>query len=146
MQSNTINLLTANLCKILFVLGLPYVILKILDKRKGVEDKDSFFRSNKMVLYHLHLTGLKFAVIFSFVHGFMVARIDGVYVITGWVLGSVMVVLLGLGAFLSIKSGSEPMDWEDDRNRRRIRAVKWALTLLMFVSLALHYLLSGWVG
>jgi hypothetical protein len=95
-----------------------------------------------MVLYHLHLTGFKFAVIFSFVHGFMVARIDGVYVVTGWVLGAVMVVLLGL-AYLSIKSGSEPMDGEDGRNWRRIRAVKWALTLLVFVSLALHYLLSG---
>ena len=74
------------------------------------------------------------------------AWVDGAYVVTGWVLGAVMVVLLGLGAFLSIKSGAKPMDGEADRKWGRIRAVKWALTLLMFVALALHYLLSGRIG
>jgi hypothetical protein len=82
----------------------------------------------------------------SFVHGVVVAQVDVVYVVTGWVLGDVMAILLGLGAFISIKSGAKPMDGKADRKWERIWAVKWALTLLLFVTLALHYLLSGCMG
>jgi hypothetical protein len=71
-----------------------------------------------------------------------VDRVDRVYVVTGWALGAWIVVLLVLEAFLSIKKSVKPMDREEDR---RIRVVKWALTVLMFVALPLHYLLSEWV-
>jgi uncharacterized BrkB/YihY/UPF0761 family membrane protein len=75
----------------------------------------------------------------------MLPPIDQTYTITGWVLGIVMVLLMGLGVFLSVKTHSKPMDSQDDLKWRKIRIAKWILTLLVFVALALHYLLSGWL-
>jgi len=85
------------------------------------------------------------AVIFGFIHGIIRSPIDQIYTITGWLFGIVMVILTGLGAFLSIKTNSKPMTCEDDAKWRKIRVIKWILTVLVFPALALHYFLSGWL-
>lgn len=57
-----------------------------------------------------------------------------------------MVILLGLGAFLSIKKDSKPMDEKDNRRWKTVRTVKWVLTVAAIVLLLLHYKLSDLLG
>ena len=136
-----------NICKIFLVLALFYPVYKILNKRKLKDGSNSGHHTNttKRVLYQLHVNGSKVAVIFGFIHGIIRSPIDQTYLITGWLLGIVMVILMGAGAFLSIKNHSKPMNREDDVKWRKIRIIKWILTMLVFLILALHYLLSGWL-
>jgi Zn-dependent protease len=108
------------------------------------EGSDSY-STTKRVLYQLHVNGAKVAVIFGFIHGIVRSPIDQIYMITGWLFGIVMVILTGLGAFLSIKTKSKPMNREDDVKWRKIRIIKWILTVLVLPALALHYFLSGWL-
>jgi hypothetical protein len=62
-----------------------------------------------------------------------------------WLFGILMVIQMGLGTFLSIKTKSKPMNREDYVKWRKIRIIKWILTMLVFLALALHYLLSDWL-
>ena len=136
--------ITVNVCKILLVLALFYPIYKILNKRK-LQDGSNSHSATKRVLYQLHVNGSKVAVISGVIHGLIITTLDQIYTITGWLLGIVMVALLVLGAFLSIKTNSKPMNREDDVKWRKIRIIKWILTVLVFLILALHYLLSDWL-
>jgi hypothetical protein len=139
-----LNAITLNICKIFLVLALFHPVYKILNKRKMREGSDSY-STTKRVLYQLHVNGAKVAVIFGFIHGIVRSPIDQIYTITGWLFGIVMVILTGLGAFLSIKTKSKPMNREDDVKWRKIRIIKWILTVLVLPALALHYFLSGWL-
>ena len=142
-----LDVVSFNICKIFLVLALFYPVYKILNKRKLVDGSNSGYHTSttKRVLYQLHVNGSKVAVIFGFIHGIIRSPIDQTYLITGWLLGIVMVILMGMGAFLSIKNHSKPMNREDDVKWRKIRIIKWILTMLVFLILALHYLLSGWL-
>jgi len=55
-----------------------------------------------------------------------------------------MVILLGLGAFLSIKNDSKPMDEERDQKWKTVRIVKWIFTVAVVIFLLLHYKLYDW--
>jgi len=135
-----------DICKIFLVLALFHPFYKILNKRKS-QDGSNSYSTTKRVLYQLHVNGSKVAVISAFIHGLYtyMSPIDQIYAITGWLLGIVMIILTGLGAFLSIKTNSKPMNREDDVKWRKIRIIKWILTVPVFLVLALHYLLSGWL-
>lgn len=143
-QFAMLNVITVNICKIFLVLSLFYPVYKILNKGKLLGGSNSY-GTTKRVLYQLHVNGSKVAVIFAFIHGLIIPPIDQIYTITGWLLGIVMIILGALGAFLSIKTNSKPMSREDDAKWRKIRLIKWILTVLVFLVLALHYLLSGWL-
>jgi len=135
-----LNVITVNVCKIFLVLALLYPIYKIVNKKKW-EAASAPPSIVKRVLYQLHINGSKVAVIVGFIHGILIAPLNQTYTITGWLLGIVMVALLGTGAFLSIKTKSKPMNREDDLKWKKIRISKWILTVLVFLTLALHYLL-----
>jgi len=139
-----LDVIALNICKIFLVLSLFYPVYKILNKRKLREGSNSY-SATKRVLYQLHVNGSKVAVIFGFIHGIIRSPIDPIYTITGWLFGIAMVIQMGLGTFLSIKTRSKPMNREDDVKWRKIRIIKWILTVLVFPALALHYLLSGWL-
>ena len=145
--STMLDAASFNICKIFLVLALFYPVYKILNKRKLVDGSNSGYHTSttKRVLYQLHVNGSKVAVIFGFIHGIIRSPIDQTYLITGWLLGIVMVILMGVGAFLSIKNHSKPMNREDDFKWRKVRIIKWILTMLVFLILALHCLLSGWL-
>jgi len=93
----------------------------------------------------VHVNVSKLAVFLAFVHGFTVTPMDGTYSVTGWLNGVTMVVLLGLGAYLSIKNDAKPMDEEGDVKWRTLRVVKWVLTVLAVFFLLLHYKLYDWL-
>ena len=112
----------------------------MLNKRKW-QDASRPQSITKRVLYQLHINGSKVAVILGFIHGLIIAPLNQTYTITGWLLGIVMVALLVTGAFLSIKTKSKPMNREDDSKWKKMRISKWILTVLVFLTLALHYLL-----
>jgi hypothetical protein len=142
-----LDVVSFNICKIFLVLVLFYPVYKILNKRKLKDGSNSSHHTTttKRVLYQLHVNGSKVAVIFGFIHGIIRSPINQTYLITGWLLGIVMVILMGLGAFLSIKTHSKLMNREDDVKWRKIRIIKWILTVLVFLALALHYLLFSWL-
>jgi len=139
-----LDVITLNTCKIFLVLSVVYPVYKILNKRKLREGSNSY-STTKRVLYQLHVNGSKVAVIFGFIHGIIISQIDQIYTITGWLFGILMVIQMGLGTFLSIKTKSKPMNREDNVKWRKIRIIKWILTMLVFLALALHYLLSDWL-
>jgi hypothetical protein len=137
-----IHELLGNISKVLLVLGTVFIITKLVNKQRG-DKPDSFHNRNKKLLYQLHVNGSKIGVILGFVHGLTISPRASVYLLTGWFLGIVMLVLLGTGAYLSIKQKSRPMTAKDDEVWRTIRLLKWILTFILFPAIGIHYLLSG---
>lgn len=137
-----VHQLLGNISNVFLVLGVVFVVSKYVNKR--TEDKpNSFHNRYKRLLYQLHINGSKIGVIVGFYHGLTIDPKDQIYLLTGWLLGFVMLVLLGTGAYLSIKQNSQPMTVEDDETWRTIRLVKWFFTFLLFPAIGVHYLFSG---
>ncbi|MFX1284783.1 MAG: hypothetical protein ACFFB5_14075 [Promethearchaeota archaeon] len=133
-----ISELSSASAKILLLIGLIFIILKIIDKKWNNQPCHGFYVKRKVLLYQLHINGCKFAIILSFVHGFTSTPVNQSDWITGWILGIIMLTLLGLGAILSIKNKSKPMDAEKDLEWKVIRFVKWGLTGIGFLFLVVH--------
>ena len=134
-----ISTITVNLAKILVVIGVFCVILKIINKTIGNHSYNAFYTKIQRPLYHIHVNATKFAIILGFVHGFTVIPLDVSYIITGWALGIVMILLLGFGVWMSIKTKSQPLSVDKDLEWRPIRITKWGLTLSVFFLLFLHF-------
>lgn len=109
-----ISELSASFAKILLLIGLIFVVLKIIDKKWNNQPCHGFYEKRNLLLYHLHINGCKFAIILAFVHGFTSTSLNQSDWITGWIVGIIMVILLVLGAILSIKNKSKPMNAEKD--------------------------------
>ena len=140
-----ISSIAASTGKLAYVAGLLFVVLKIAYKRTRSERFRSFYERNRMTLYQVHVNVSKLALLLAFVHGFTLTPLDWIYNVTGWLFGGELILMLGLGAYLSIKNDSKPMDDEGDRRFRTLRMVKWALTLLSVIFLLLHYKLYDWM-
>lgn len=134
-----ISSVSATVGKLSLVAGLVFIVLKIVYKRSHNEKFRLFYERRRTFLYQVHVNVSKLAVFMAFIHGFTLTPIDWTYTVTGWLFGVSMVALLGLGAYLSIKNDAKPMDEEDDRKWRRLRIVKWILTVVAIFSLLLHY-------
>lgn len=132
--------LIANISKVLLVLGTVFLVTKQINKRSG-NNTDSFHKRHENILYQLHVNGKKIGILLGFVHGFTIESRNVSYIWTGRLLGAVMLVLLGTGAYLSIKQEAKMMTNEDDEVWRTIRVVKWIFTPLLFIAIGLHYLL-----
>ncbi|NHJ01861.1 MAG: hypothetical protein EAX86_06930 [Candidatus Heimdallarchaeota archaeon] len=130
--------LSASSAKILLLIGSIFIILKIIDKKWNNQPCHGFYEKRKVLLYHLHINGCKFALILSLVHGFTSTPVNQSDWITGWILGIIMVILLALGAILSIKNKSKPMDAKKDLEWKVIRFVKWGFTGVGFLFLVVH--------
>lgn len=139
-ENELVSLVTAYLAKIFLVVGLIFLGLKILHKRINNQRLNSFYEGAEKPLYLLHINATKFATILAFVHGFTAGPSSDSYLITGWILGIAMVLLLVLGAWMSIKNKSQPMNEFRDSDWRAVRIIKWLLTGLVILALASHYL------
>jgi uncharacterized membrane protein len=128
----------ADISKILLVVGLIFAILKILNKTK--KDKPTFYEKAKVPLYNLHKVGSILATILAFIHGFTFTPIDPKYILSGWILGLSMVVLSILGIYLGFKSNWKPFDEVQNREFKNLRIIKWILTIIIIVFLAVHYI------
>ncbi|MFX1507599.1 MAG: hypothetical protein ACFFDC_16055 [Promethearchaeota archaeon] len=134
-----ISTIAVNLAKILVVIGVFCVVLKIINKSCRNQSYNAFYNKMQRPLYHIHVNATKFAIILGFIHGFTITPLDQSYILTGWVLGIVMILLLGFGAWMSIKNKSQPLGEAKDVEWRPIRITKWVLTLSVFLLLVLHY-------
>ncbi|MFW9997317.1 MAG: hypothetical protein ACFFD4_35060 [Candidatus Odinarchaeota archaeon] len=135
-----ISELSSSAAKILLVLGMVFIILKVIDKKLANQSISAFYEGKKLLLYHLHINGTKLATVLAIVHGFTATPVDQSSVLTGWLLGIIMLVLMALGAVISIRNNSKPMDGEKNHEWRTIRIIKWVLTLTGFLVLVLHVL------
>ncbi|MBN1682026.1 hypothetical protein JW865_00550 [Candidatus Bathyarchaeota archaeon] len=129
----------SNISKVLLVLGTVFVISKMINKIQG-NKVGSFHNKNFKTMYWLHVNGSKIGIILCFVHGFTIEPCQK-YLYTGYFLGGIMLILLAIGAYLSIKMNSNPMGEEDDVKWRNLRLIKWVFTFLLFSAIAVHYLL-----
>ncbi|MHA2424673.1 MAG: hypothetical protein ACXAEF_07780 [Candidatus Thorarchaeota archaeon] len=119
---------------ILLILGMIFVLAKVLGKRDG-----GFYS----ILYNLHKAGPALATILAFYHGLTITPLNLTYLETGWALGLLMISLVILGAVMGFKSEWIPYTKEQDNEFRILRVLKWILTILVVVALAAHYLLVG---
>jgi len=94
-----ISELITNLAKILLVIGVPFVFFKSINKSVHNYGYTSFYQKIKRPFYQLHVNATKIGTVLAFVHGFTVQPISQMYILTGWLLGIIMIVLLGLGYF-----------------------------------------------
>jgi hypothetical protein len=92
----------------------------------------------------VHVNAPKLSLILAFVHGLTRETINPPNVPTGWTLGIALIVLAVLGAVISIKNKSEPLDDEGDMEWRTVRIVKWVLTVAIVLVLTLHYVWFEW--
>jgi hypothetical protein len=120
-----------DISKVLFVVGLLFIIVKGLRKRPSAYG----------LLYNLHKTGPALATILAFVHGLTIDPIDQTYMTTGWFLGLSMLALFVLGIFMGFKSSWVPFDDQKNAEFKKLRILKWILTATVIVGLASHYLL-----
>ena len=127
-----ISTVAAFLALIFLIIGLPFLPLKIF--RKELEN------SNYRLLYKIHVNAPKLTLILAFVHGFTRETINPVNIPTGWTLGITLIILTTLGALLSIKNKSEPLDDSGDVEWKTVRVVKWLITVTFIVALSLHYI------
>ncbi len=134
-----LNTLIANLAKILCVIGVFFLLFKVFNRRTGNQRFARFYVKISKPFYQLHVNGSKFAIILGFIHGITIQPLDQIYLVTGWVLGIVMIILLALGTRMSIKMKSTMMTPEQDLEWRKIRYIKWSLTLLVLLLLIAHY-------
>lgn len=122
----------ADIAKILFSLGLFFIILKAIGKRQsGMYSK----------LYILHKAGPGLATILGFYHGLTIAPLSETYVLTGWILGFFLLVLMILGIKLGFSSEWIPFDEDQNKKFKRVRVLKWVLTLLVCAAMGAHYLI-----
>lgn len=121
----------ADIAKILVVLGLIFIIVKVLGKRPNYYNK----------LYILHKAGPGLATVLAFVHGLTYVPISQTYVWSGWFLGLSLLALMFIGIFLGFQSNWIPFDDDKNREFRALRVLKWLLTGLVIIALASHYLI-----
>lgn len=134
LENAFISSLLVNVSKILFGLSLIYIILKMLNRKTEL----SWYPKIKNALYQIHINTGKFATILGIAHAVFVIPQSTIYWVTGTLFGAVMIILLGLGAYMSIKL-NKPMTEQENSEWRKIRLVKWLLTIFAVVFIALHY-------
>ncbi|MBD3405344.1 MAG: hypothetical protein GF411_04295 [Candidatus Lokiarchaeota archaeon] len=122
----------ADMTKILFVLGLLFIIIKLFGKRSS---------GSYNLLYNVHKAGPALATILAFVHGLLIPPINSAYVWTGWLFGLNMILLMALGIYMGFQSEWIPFDEEQNRKYRMLRIIKWILTITVIATLGIHYLL-----
>jgi hypothetical protein len=127
-----VSSIAALLSLVFFVLGLLFLPVKLL--RKDIEN------STYRILYKLHLHAPKLATILALLHGFTVSPVVSAYLLSGWILGISLILMLAIGAFLTIKTGSEPLDDQGDVTWKNVRIFKYLLTIVAIISLVLHYI------
>ncbi|MFX1538223.1 MAG: hypothetical protein ACFFDI_28845 [Promethearchaeota archaeon] len=139
-----INEISVNFSKILLVIGLIFVVLKIIEKILNNQTYSAFYERIKLPLYYLHKACPALATILAFIHGFvyfwLLIPVNQTYIITGWLLGIAMLVLSILGVILGFKNDWKPFDEAKDSEWKIMRTVKWILTICVFLFLILHYL------
>lgn len=135
-----INTISVNLAKILLVVGMIYVVVKIITKVINNETFSALYERIKLPLYYLHKAGPVLATILGFIHGFVIVPLNQTYILTGWCLGICMIILSVLGIYLGFKNGWKPLDANQDSEWKKLRAIKWILTFCVFLLLFLHYL------
>ena len=140
-----LSLILATTAKLSLILGFVFIVLKIAYKRSQHRKYRAFYERGRPLLYQVHVNASKLAVVSALIHGYIATPMDQTYSITGWSLGASMVILLGLGAFLSIKNDSKPMDEERDQKWKTVRIVKGIFTVAVVVLLLLHYKLHDWL-
>ena len=139
MSNATVSIITAIISTVLLILGLIYVIWKIITKKSQKSDSVMPISKVKLILYNIHKSASALATILGFVHGFTVEAINQTYVITGWILGFSMIVMTGQGIFLGFQNGWQPFTEEKDQKFKFTRIIKWFLTLLMIITLVGHF-------
>jgi hypothetical protein len=126
-----VSSIAAALALIFLIFGVIFLPLKLL--RKDLENP------NYRLLYKVHINAPKLALILAFVHGLTRETINPPNILTGWTLGIALIALAVLGAVISIKNKSEPLDDEGDTEWKPVRIVKWVLTVVIVIVLTLHY-------
>ena len=127
-----VSSVAAVLALVFLVIGVVFLPLKLL--RKDLES------SNYKILYRVHVNAPKLALILAFVHGFTRETINPANVPTGWTIGISLILLAVLGALVSFRNKSEPLDEQGDTEWRTVRIVKWILTVVIVLVIALHYI------
>lgn len=128
-----VSTISAYAALIFLIIGIIFLPLKLI--RRDLES------SNYRLLYKIHVNAPKLSLILAFVHGFTRETINPANIPTGWLLGISLILLAILGALVSIKNKSEPLDKEGDAEWRSVRIVKWVVTLVAMVVLSLHFIL-----
>ena len=101
-----VSQIAAILGLVFFIIGLIFLPLKIF--RKDLENP------TYRILYKVHVQAPKLATILALVHGFTMAPINPNQQLSGWVLGISMILMLLMGAFLTIKTKTTPLDDQGD--------------------------------
>ncbi|NHI93215.1 MAG: hypothetical protein EAX96_11990 [Candidatus Lokiarchaeota archaeon] len=133
-----ISIIFENLSKIFLVIGLVSIFLKIILVKRNY---DQISEKKKLIIYNIHKASFSLSTIFAFIHGFTFVPINRTYIITGWLFGIVMIVLFLIGIKLGFQNNWKPYNEEENSKYKKIRALKWILTLLLMIFLVMHYFL-----
>jgi len=122
----------ADIAKILFVLSLLFIFLKVMGKRES---------RVYVPFYQLHKAGPALCTILAFIHGLTITAWSPTYILTGWILGIVLIALLILGVVMGFKSEWIPYNDEQNSKYKAFRVIKWLLTIAVIIALGAHYLI-----
>lgn len=137
----TLSSITANLSLAFLFLGLLFLIIKPLQKPSQQGSSQDSNNIAKNIMYQLHKAGPAIATILAFIHGFVIEPYNQTFMYTGLVFGLAMILLSGLGIIMGFKNKWIPYTAAEDRKYKKIRMIKWILTVVMIGTLIAHYVL-----
>ncbi len=132
-----INEIIINVAKVLFGIGVLFLFLKLFLTKK--EEKIS--KSLKLIIYNIHKASFILSTILGFIHGLTIIPINQTYVITGWLFGISTIILCVIGIRMGFKNKWTPYTKEERNKNKKVRSIKWILTILTIAFLGMHYLL-----
>ena len=132
-----INEFLMNVAKIFFGIGILLLFVKLFSKQKDVMSSSK----KNMILYNLHKALFGLSTILGFIHGLTIMPINLTYIITGWLFGILMILLCGIGIRMGFKNQWKPYTREQKHEYKKIRLLKWGISIMVCAFLGMHYLL-----
>ena len=132
-----INEILVNVAKILFGIGILFLLLKLFINRKDEGDSEKL----KILIYNVHKPCFALSTILGFIHGLTIVPINQTTIITGWLFGTCMILSCIIGIKMGFDNDWKPYNKEERSEHNKVRLLKWLLTILAIVFLGMHYLL-----
>ncbi|MHA1618531.1 MAG: hypothetical protein ACTSVZ_04555 [Promethearchaeota archaeon] len=140
----SVSELTSMISAILLLLGLVFVVWKIIHKhsqKKGGHSSPKMYTKIEKPLYILHLSASAIGTIVAIVHAITAEPANIACRISGWVVLITTHIMFIMGIIMGLKSKMRPFGSELDAENKQARKIKWILTAIAILALFVHFLM-----
>ncbi len=138
----TVSEITAFISVFLLMLGIIFVVWKVIHKQSEKKDHESstrIYAKIKKPLYILHLSASAIGSIISIVHGITAEPVNLTCKISGDIVIVLTHIMFIMGIIMGVKNKMQPYGSELDTKYQKARIVKWILTGITIIALTVHF-------